>query len=994
MVFDEGSVLRSPSLSHLDDPGAEELNGFVDDYDSNYSTSLVRLHSRKDRRWWWNGKFLIMVMAVLALVGVCVGLGIVFSDDIAASALSTSNSGDGNQAASAASHKIPQVPSDLHVVCAPMNIQSDKGYNDCLELCQPAQCCEFAAEKDISCVEEHRNTCEKYRASCQHLDHKKATDTDVTVDKACAADSLMTVDGVKACKDTCEAFKCCFDGSTDCDVSEALCSDNGACATAVLVDSDGFASHAEAKQMIEFACGDLSTSEGQTQCTNVCNPGVCCFLSEAAWTHPCTTNCQNYESCSALYGSLLRDGNATVDQEPVFSIPQQVETACNPASLASLAGVRECFDLCQHHLCCFDGIEAGGCPDTNPDECHLYSACRAMVETEDNQEQPQEICAANLVELQGPEKCMQACRKGYCCLMNSRFESSCASDQICGNYYQGCQILAPEKPQEEDADLVKSINTVCTESNLASVLGATECERDCSQRGCCIETGAGNCKTSDLKYCIEVDSCQLLFTVDPTPEVDDDQDEEDDNILDAVTQKLQSICMEDNFSTLSGYHNCYDQCFYHLCCFSGDPEINCKDQREEECAAFAPCETLMDTSGNHTDALGDVCSSSSVETMAGLEECRKECAPKLCCFQDPNLPSSCIGWYGKQECKKYDACKILVSDASHSVYNQEDPYLVGLINNYCKAEKLSDEEDARSCMAHCEKRSCCFNEGECWETNHNWCNEIIACANHPLIVAHTGDGGSDVGASSEDVDGDDDEPEPDEEDDIDVVGDDKLQGDSSETVSSGEDVDGDGDEPEPDEEDNVDVVGDDKLQGDSSETVSSGEDVDGDGDEPEPDEEDNVDVVGDDKLQGDSSGTGSSGEGSDDEDEPEADEEDSLDFFGDNTPQDDSSGPGPSGDGDEDEPEPDDGDDKPNGSGSGDGGGDDEKPKEEDSLDFFGDGKPQGNASGGGSKGEGNKDAAGGDKEPDEEDDLDLFGGGTTRGQANLDSGTGGHDEE
>jgi hypothetical protein len=312
-------------------------------------------------------------------------------------------------------------------------------------------------------------------------------------------------------------------------------------------------------------------------------------------------------------------------------------------------------------------------------------------------------------------QCMQACRKGYCCLMDSRFESSCASDQICNNYYEGCQILAPPKPSTEDSDLVKSVSEVCTKSNLESMLGATECERDCSQRGCCIETGAGNCKSSDPEYCKEVSECQLLFEVDPTPEIEDDKEEE--KIPDAVTAKLEQICLENNFSSLSGFHNCYDQCYYHLCCFSNDPQVNCKSTREEECTGFSPCESIMDTTGAAPDdVLSEVCAPASVETATGLEECRKQCAPMLCCFQDPNLPSSCIGWYGRQECEKFEPCSILVSDASHSVYNQEDPYLVGLINNYCTPDKLTNDEDARNCMAHCEKRQCCFNEDGCWGT--------------------------------------------------------------------------------------------------------------------------------------------------------------------------------------------------------------------------------------------------------------------------------------
>ena len=702
-AYHEQSVLRSSSL------GSEDLQGFIDDDPMHNLVGFdVDGIQTKRRRRFITGKCLILTMIALAVVGIAVGIGIALTKG------EKRVSGTGGTKVSG-SKEIPGVPSDLHVVCAPMHIQSDQGYNDCLELCQPAQCCEYIPENDLSCVEEHRQDCEKYRASCQHLDHKKAADTDITitVDKACSTNSLMSVEGVQTCSDTCQTFNCCFDKSGDfCDVSEATCADNGACATALLVDADGFDSHKEAKDAIAFACQDMSSYEGQTQCTNVCNPSVCCFLSPSAWKQPCDVNCDHYEACSNLYGPILRGD--TADQHAVFSVPYQVEMACNPAQLGTLTGVRGCFDLCQHHLCCFDDPEVGGCMDTNKEECNLYSACRTLIDVQDTSKQPAEICAPGIVESNGPRECMQSCAKSYCCLFDARYEASCANDELCSDY-KACDILAPEKPEEEDPDLVQTINKVCTVGNLGSMLGATECEKGCSARGCCIETGASNCKISDSEYCIEVDSCQLIFEIDPIPEIDGEVEpkEQGPNV---VTQELEKACNSDNLATISGYHNCYDQCYYHLCCFADDPDLNCKDKKGEgECSEYTPCQALLDTSGVEDAALDDVCSSSSVETISGLEQCRKQCAPFLCCFQDPNLPSSCVGWYGQKTCGDYDPCKILVSDSSHSVYNEEDPYLVALINNYCKPESVADQENARHCMTQCEKRGCCYNTGDCYD---------------------------------------------------------------------------------------------------------------------------------------------------------------------------------------------------------------------------------------------------------------------------------------
>lgn len=759
MAYREESVLRSPSLSRHANPDFDDLQGFIDEDLSILNSGEFGYQFRRRRV--ITSKCLIFTMIGLAVVGIAVGLGIALnksggSGQDASPPSSTSNTGNTEISGSV---DIPQVPIDLHNICAPMNIQFDQGYNDCLALCQPAQCCEYVAENAFSCVEEHRQVCEKYRASCQHLDQKKATSSGITGNKVCSTKSLMTKEGVQACHDFCQPFKCCFDHSgASCNITEAVCSDNGACATALLVDEEGFASHAEAKDAVDSACQDMTTYKGQTQCSNTCNPAVCCFLSPSAWKQPCNVECDHYEACSALYGPILRHN--TTDQDVFLSIPHQVEQACNPSQMATLTGIRGCLDLCQHHLCCFEEHESGGCSHTNPEECHLYSACRALFESGSAVEQPADSCTPSIVELEGPDECLQSCAKGYCCIVDARYEASCANDVICTTYYKACDILAPEKPEQEDPDLVANINHLCTAGNLASMFGASQCETSCSERGCCIETGAGNCRTSDRDYCDQVGNCQLIFEIDPTPEIDvENKPETQDQGKNVVTQTLEQVCNASNLATISGYHNCYDQCFYHVCCFADDSDLNCNDKtREVDCTTYAPCKVLLDASGAGNANLNDVCSLASVETASGLEQCRKQCAPYLCCFQDPNLPSSCVGWYGQRTCGQYEACKILVSDSSHTAYKEEDPYLVALIDKYCKPEVVANPETASHCMTQCEKRGCCYITGDCYETvssqvnanpsdnvslsltvsslqDKEWCDEISACLNHPLINA-------------------------------------------------------------------------------------------------------------------------------------------------------------------------------------------------------------------------------------------------------------------
>ena len=558
-----------------------------------------------------------------------------------------------------------------------------------MELCQPALCCSYVpANTRLSCLTtEHRHDCEIYRASCQHLQHQKAAAGSLSVDQACSTQSLTTAYGVQKCQKFCTPYKCCFDGSGgsgNCARTEAQCADHGACATLLLVDQDGFDSQTdEAKDAVDAACQTIEDYDGQTQCTHVYNPALCCFLSDAVWHKPCSHNCSHYESCAQLYGPMQKTKNQTTSSTSItFSIPHQLERTCSPAQLVSLKGVKECLELCQHHLCCFDDDdnddddERNDCLPHKTDECHLYSACRQLtdlVTPQHNQETtPEEACAPSVIEQDGPATCVQSCRNHLCCFLDPRFEASCSStDASCrDNRIAPCRILAPRSPPLEDPALLQKVQRVCTPGNLKSVLGATECENDCSQRGCCIEMGAGNCQTTDARYCQEVGSCQSLFDIhmvvvekeEPTP-----QQQTQKNTPSTVTQKVARVCDPENLKTLSGYHNCYDQCYYHLCCFNDDPVHNCQDDKgSKECTEYAPCVVLVEVSPQESDPVSNLvqaCSYTSVTTAAGLRRCRQACSSRLCCFQDPNLQSSCIGRLGKAECASYDSCKILVSDA-------------------------------------------------------------------------------------------------------------------------------------------------------------------------------------------------------------------------------------------------------------------------------------------------------------------------------------------
>mmetsp|Transcript_14685 Transcript_14685/g.16798 ORF Transcript_14685/g.16798 Transcript_14685/m.16798 type:complete len:736 (-) Transcript_14685:235-2442(-) len=554
----------------------EDPDSFVDDDSDSELVPLERHFVTRNL----TSKSIILLMITLAVLAICIGIGII------------AKGSENKKHATDQSRTIPSVPVDLHVVCAPMNLHSDRGYQICLELCQPAQCCELAPDNEGSCVEGHRHKCELYRASCKHLDYHNVT------------------------------------------------------------------------------------------------------ISE-----------------------LVSSG----DHEIMFSIPYEVEKACNPTQISTIVGVKKCFDVCQHHLCCFDEIEAAACTNINPNECDLYTACQVLVDVSASKEAPSETCTEGVIEAMGTTKCLDSCSRGYCCLFDERYESSCATDDICSNFYKPCQMLAPKTPPEEDPNLVKRVKKDCTENSMQDNAVVKECQKDCAQRPCCTQTGAGNCDFSDREYCTEVSGCHLL----------NKKKEESETQLNSSAKRVASAlleknCATDSLLTLSGFHDCYDKCFYHSCCFAKYPGLRC--EYDIECSEYSPCAQLFSRNDSTIEA---VCAPSSIETSTGLSKCREQCSGRLCCFQDPNLPSSCMNILGKEECDQYKECSILVSASSHRIYDDKDAYLVSRINHFCQAENIDNDY----CKAQCQKRGCCFFKGvdNCFSNNQAWCEEVSACLNHPDI---------------------------------------------------------------------------------------------------------------------------------------------------------------------------------------------------------------------------------------------------------------------
>jgi hypothetical protein len=695
-------------------PDIDDDNSVFNDEDS--TTNLVNNNSPvRVTRWVsLNGICLFNLFVIFSFGGIGAGIFIAvysFGMESPTQLVNGSEYGDERK------YILPsKVPKNLQSVCSPLSIQSEEGYDKCLELCYPSHCCSYESNSQLSCLNDYRSECEQYRSSCQHLDHARSKQSGMQVDQVCSIQSLMTHDGVKACQDICEPFQCCFNKDRDikCNISESLCFEHGACVASTNSLDNVLNSYEEATEFVNQACNDLSTYEGQTKCSSICNQASCCFVTDSLWKRSCNLPCNQYTACSSLYGPIQANNPSLYGSN--VSVYDQIEHTCDLKKLETLHGIRSCLEICEHHLCCLSGPQ-NGCSTMNSVGCDEYHACWPLLQSiNGDKKSPSESCSLRYIQAHGSLECLHSCSENLCCLLDARFQSSCASDNECSTTFKPCSILAPKKSEMEETDFLEQIQKFCTTSTLETALGIRECERLCSKRRCCFTSNAGNCKSLEPLYCDQVKSCDLLtdyITVYPNSKTYIPQS---DGIVASnfLTDELDIICRETNLLTLSGYHNCYEQCYFHLCCFSKDAGLKCTN--DLDCSQFAPCKTLVNTSGNiDHHLLDDSCSESSVGTSSGLEECRRHCAPFLCCFQDPDLPSSCIHWYGEKICAEMEPCRILTSSFNNTLY-KEDPYQVALINNYCSQDSTSNSVLASKCMLHCRKRACCFDSGGCYKS--------------------------------------------------------------------------------------------------------------------------------------------------------------------------------------------------------------------------------------------------------------------------------------
>ena len=233
---------------------------------------------------------------------------------------------------------------------------------------------------------------------------------------------------------------------------------------------------------------------------------------------------------------------------------------------------------------------------------------------------------------------------------------------------------------------------------------------------------------------------------------DFDDDDDDDNAEDPVdnTQSFNTLCTESSIQ--QNRDVCKSHCSRFECCFKKDDSISCYEENRQECEEYYICEVFYTgenmyiignataTDDNSQDASDDnrapkpqpqvdsdpqesadaefgssirkACSSDSLKTLEGIEQCFNKCQAHLCCVPTDVLTMEfdCSDTY-PDECNSYYICENLV-DQYRLWKPPSDKFAAKTaVQDACNFPSdiaQASEEQISKCHEVCEARMCCL----------------------------------------------------------------------------------------------------------------------------------------------------------------------------------------------------------------------------------------------------------------------------------------------
>lgn len=559
-------------------------------------------------------------------------------------------------------------PADLSQKCTNKKVLSEKGFYECEQLCEAADCCNYPTTLALSCLAGHDSQCLEYHESCNVLQLDAATLIDPPkptqnvpeapndIDSKCNIESLRTVPGFEGCVNDCMQAECCWkkDGSVHPCTSLSVCAGYASCLTMDVTDHV----HIDISKEIFEKCDDdkLTTEVGHNQCVFACSHAACCFDPGASCPHEDDRFCEQYQPCEKIFdtdGQVVQGGSAA-SHIPVA--PQFLDTACSKSSLNTLPGYEMCLGACTEAECCWK--DQASCLGDHG--CDGYHHCVALLDhdstdppAEDNSipQAPQYLAAAcsvgSLETTAGFQMCQDACMQAECCWE----VTSCSERPECSSYSSNCANLVAKMDQQTNggsnpdgnapflSEAPHDLDQQCNPAKVMEKEGYDKCAASCEKSKCCWKAGAPDSCVSNADCrgwagCVVLNSAQ-----DPAAVATQDY---------SLEQIFDACLNHDNNIGGSGHQSlCQVVCETGNCCF--DDTKNCPSTLD--CKVFEPCQVLHTEKQSQVDA---ACNGGDLADCVGI------CATATCCFTN-DIQKICDLTNPGVICKQYKDCEILYS---------------------------------------------------------------------------------------------------------------------------------------------------------------------------------------------------------------------------------------------------------------------------------------------------------------------------------------------
>jgi len=300
---------------------------------------------------------------------------------------------------------------------------------------------------------------------------------------------------------------------------------------------------------------------------------------------------------------------------------------------------------------------------------------------------------------------------------------------------------------------IDNIEAVCDHHKLAA-----PCKEKCEERSCCFEDEPEySCYSTEKDWCDEYERCSLVglnFLGNVSTKTNEA------NIL-GPSGSTNTQTSQPNFKSLCGTKSaldqnrekCKDHCSQYECCFR--KEDSCYEKNKLECDEYFTCEDFFMDVSSSTVSTSNVnpephftefqavieaaCSSDSLKTLDGIDECFNKCQAHLCCVPTDAQEADfdCSDKY-PDECNSYYVCEQLVDQ--YNLWSPPstsfDPFAVRIaVEDACNLPDdltQATEEKITECLQVCEARMCCLAheslDSNCAETlGKDECDAYAAC---------------------------------------------------------------------------------------------------------------------------------------------------------------------------------------------------------------------------------------------------------------------------